>query len=222
LSIPVAAAVSHLATASDRTMPLAVGSALVLLLILARLTVVVYSVQLEAAGLVLQARRDALTGLANRRTLDHSLRRMVRTASAAGEPLALAMIDLDHFKRFNDTHGHGVGDELLRQSGAAWSAVLAEQPLAGADGDGGGTLLARYGGEEFTLVASGGTTVEVQRALRAMQAVTPGGQTFSAGVAELTPGQGPAELLAEADRALYAAKAAGRACVKVAVPASGG
>ena len=72
------------------------------------------------------ARTDALTGLANRRTLEALFPREIATATRTGQPLTLAFIDLDRFKRFNDTHGHSAGDGLLRAVAAAWPARLRE------------------------------------------------------------------------------------------------
>lgn len=158
-----------------------------------------------------QSLRDSLTGMFNRRYLDESLQREVTRCKRHGLPLAVLMLDVDHFKRFNDTHGHAAGDALL--------ACIGQQLLTmGRNED----LACRYGGEEFTLVlpeasrenalrradeiraAIGGITIQHLRQ-------TLGPCTVSIGIA-MSPenGQAPAELLAQADSALYRAKAQGR------------
>jgi diguanylate cyclase (GGDEF)-like protein len=113
--------------------------------------------------------------------------------------MSVAMIDLDHFKRFNDTYGHPAGDKLLRAAALNWRGHLRSIDQ-----------LARYGGEEFIVllpVADGEQAVGVLERLRI---VTPSGQTFSAGVAVWNGAETAAELIARADRALYQAKTSGR------------
>jgi len=95
------------------------------------------------------AASDPLTGLPNRRQWDEEAARMVARAERTGEPLAIALIDLDRFKAYNDTHGHQAGDRLLKEAAAAWRDQLRA-----------GDLLARWGGEEFA-VALPGTTAEL-------------------------------------------------------------
>jgi diguanylate cyclase len=114
-------------------------------------------------------------------------------------PLSVALLDLDHFKRFNDQHGHQAGDRLLKSATAAWSAVLRSTDL-----------LCRYGGEEFGVLMPGATTEQAGEVLERLRAVTPREQTFSAGLACWDAQGISEELVARADRALYAAKAAGR------------
>jgi diguanylate cyclase (GGDEF)-like protein len=109
------------------------------------------------------------------------------------------MIDIDNFKIYNDTHGHQAGDRLLREAVAAWTELLRE-----------GELLARYGGEEFTVLLACVTLAEAQARIEALSAVTPDGQTFSAGVSTWDPGTEPASAVAAADKALYLAKRTGR------------
>ena len=87
------------------------------------------------------SRTDALTGVANRRAFDEAMRKMTQDAVASGESLCLILADIDHFKKFNDTHGHLVGDEVLRSV-----AHEMEQCVKGRD------LMARYGGEEFAVL----------------------------------------------------------------------
>jgi diguanylate cyclase (GGDEF)-like protein len=115
------------------------------------------------------------------------------------------MIDLDRFKSYNDTHGHTSGDELLRQAAHAWSSELHElAPLA---------TIARYGGEEFAVLLPGMSEDTAAVTLRALLAVTPNGQTFSAGVAQRNPDETPEATLTRADHRLYEAKSTGRARV---------
>jgi diguanylate cyclase (GGDEF)-like protein len=159
---------------------------------------------------------DALTGLANRRRFDERLGEEVQRARRHGAPLALLLVDVDHFKRFNDRHGHPEGDRAL----TAVAAVLARQARRP------GELVARYGGEEFALLlpqsdASSARAV-AERCGKAMATLAlPHGDsptaphlTLSIGAACWQAPQDSATLLARADAALYAAKAAGRArCV---------
>jgi diguanylate cyclase (GGDEF)-like protein len=172
---------------------------------------------------------DTLTGLANRRVFDERLAGECRRARRSDLPLVLAMVDVDHFKAYNDCYGHPAGDACLREVAAALRECT-QRP---------DDLAARYGGEEFALLlpdtdAQGAAAVAaklqrglVQRALPHAGSAVAAHVTVSIGVATLAPGPaGRSEpddatlLLAHADRALYAAKAAGRARVWLA--ASGG
>src|SRR5262249_41028019 len=155
---------------------------------------------------------DPLTGLNNRRYLAHHLTRQIARSKETRKPLSVLMVDVDHFKRINDTHGHQAGDEVLKG--------LSERlrfNIRGID------LACRYGGEEFVIVmpeAEMATAEKVAERLRESIAERPfelGGTrgtlavTASIGVAALEPGDVNAEgLLDRADKALYAAKAAGR------------
>ncbi|MBD3783929.1 MAG: GGDEF domain-containing protein, partial [Micrococcales bacterium] len=182
-----------------------IGSTLMSVLVLTRMGLLIRTVEVQAVQLAALARSDGLTGAPNRRTWDHELGRAVQQAEETGEPLAVALVDLDHFKRYNDTFGHQAGDLLLREAVAAWTALLLP-----------GELLARYGGEEFGLVMPGAGVEEAAQRLQLMQSLTPRGQRFSGGVAAWLPGTEPADVVALADRALYDAKHAGRGCVRVA------
>jgi diguanylate cyclase (GGDEF)-like protein len=162
--------------------------------------------------------RDELTGARNRRYLLHALEIERARGERFGLPFSVAIIDIDHFKRFNDEHGHHVGDEVLRgfcdfvRTQARDLDLLARQDVDDSFG--------RYGGEEFLLLlphtAAGGAAACVERIRAAVQAhrfaTRSGalGATFSAGVAEHRAGESTGELLARADRALYSAKSAGR------------
>jgi diguanylate cyclase (GGDEF)-like protein/PAS domain S-box-containing protein len=145
------------------------------------------------------ARSDALTGLPNRRVLDDQLPRDMARALRAGSPLCLAIIDIDHFKAYNDAHGHLAGDGVLRDCAAAWDGSL-----RGED-----TIL-RFGGEEFLVVLPDCAMDEATAIVERLRAATPEGQTCSAGLAAWRPGESVDELVARADAALYEAKEAGR------------
>jgi diguanylate cyclase len=145
------------------------------------------------------ARRDGLTGIPNRRTWDNELPVAMDRARRDGVPLAVAILALDHFKDFNDQYGHQAGDRLLKSATSAWSRMLRTTDL-----------LCRYGGEEFSVLLPAATTDQAVEVLERLRAVTPQGQTFSAGLAGWDGQEVSDELVARADRALYAAKAAGR------------
>ncbi len=168
--------------------------------------------------------RDELTGLPGRRALNERLQRL-------GRNYVLAMSDVDHFKKFNDTHGHDVGDQVLRLVASKLSKI------------GGGGRAYRYGGEEFALVFAGKTLEEclphlevIREAIatynihlrnpdsrpqddqqgrqrRAGAAATTVAVTVSIGAAERQEQRTPEEVLKSADQALYSAKGAGRNCV---------
>lgn len=156
--------------------------------------------------------QDGLTGIANRRRFDEALDRACRYAARTGEPVGLAMFDVDHFKQYNDFYGHGAGDEALRQV----SEVLAR--YAGRPYD----VTARYGGEEFVLLMQEPTNFAsiLERlsqdimALRIPHARSDTAEvlTISGGglVAHLSTPANPAMLLQHADVLLYRAKSAGR------------
>jgi diguanylate cyclase (GGDEF)-like protein len=168
-------------------------------LVLVRMDGLLNVVQDQATRLSALARSDFLTGAPNRRTWDHELPRACKLSREQGTTLCVAVIDLDRFKAFNDTHGHQAGDRLLQQAVTAWREMLPAE-----------ALLARYGGEEFAVLISGVTAAELVRLLHRLRSVTPGGQTFSAGVALWDPHTDPGTAVAGADEALYAAKRAGR------------
>jgi diguanylate cyclase (GGDEF)-like protein/PAS domain S-box-containing protein len=148
------------------------------------------------------ARSDALTGLPNRRALDEQLPREMARARRNGSDLCLAIVDLDRFKAYNDTHGHLAGDVLLRECSIAWDSALR-----------GEDLLVRFGGEEFLVVIPGTPVEQAEEIVQRLRAVTPGEQTCSAGIALWDGAEGIDELVARADSALYVAKAGGRDCL---------
>jgi diguanylate cyclase (GGDEF)-like protein len=156
------------------------------------------------------SRRDPLTGLLNRRSLDEALAREIARARRHGHALSLMMLDLDHFKKVNDTWGHPAGDEVLRTFARVVASLLREEDV-----------LYRYGGEEFLAVLpetdARGALAAAERVVAGV-AATPvalaGGRlrvTVSAGVASLSPAVQDADgLVARADEALYSAKSSGR------------
>ncbi len=145
------------------------------------------------------ARTDDLTGLPNRRAWDQEMVRELARANRSKAPLTVAMVDLDFFKSYNDAHGHQGGDRLLKEAAGAWRGVLRETDI-----------IARYGGEEFAIALPGCPLAEAEKLVERLRAVTPAGESCSAGVATWD-GSEPAEaLLGRADRALYEAKQSGR------------
>jgi diguanylate cyclase (GGDEF)-like protein len=149
------------------------------------------------------SRRDGLTGLLNRRAFDEALENQLALATRHDRPLSLVMLDLDHFKAYNDKHGHQAGDRLLRAAAAAWTSALRQTDT-----------IARYGGEEFAVIMPECTSEAAALGADRLRAVVPAGATCSAGVAEIDGPTSAAELISRADQALYAAKAAGRDCTR--------
>jgi len=145
------------------------------------------------------ARSDALTGLPNRRALDEALPREMARARRSEAPLCLAIVDIDHFKAYNDSHGHLVGDVLLRDCAAAWDAELR-----------GEDMLVRFGGEEFLVMLPDCEPNDAAEIVERLRAATPDGQTCSGGLVRWDAVESFEELLARADAALYEAKGAGR------------
>jgi len=164
-----------------------------------------------------QSVRDPLTGLFNRRFMEESLERELGRAIRGNQPVALMMLDIDHFKEFNDTFGHQAGDALLRGLGD-----FLKQRTRGQD------VACRYGGEEFAFILAGATASSAQKRAEMLRAeltqlqVQHGGQllgtvTLSMGVAAFPEHASGAEaLLKAADEALYRAKKEGRNRVAVA------
>ncbi len=170
--------------------------------------------QSDNAQLQQMALLDGLTGLANRRAFDAYIEREISHARRSGEPLALAMCDIDYFKAYNDTYGHLAGDDAIR----AVAQVLSTACTRAVD------LVARYGGEEFVVVmphtTKEGALIVLQRAQQALRqraiahAASPSERllTLSFGVAQFAPdSDGTASaLIGHADAALFRAKQAGR------------
>jgi diguanylate cyclase (GGDEF)-like protein len=166
------------------------------------------------------ARRDGLTGIANRRTFDEHVDRVWSQAAREGRPLTLLLIDIDHFKAYNDRFGHQAGDECLRR--VAWSLnSSARRPL---------DIAARYGGEEFALVLYDAGRQHAEEAARQIRAgidalaiahqaspATSKRLTVSIGIACIHPmlDRSHFGFIQLADEALYAAKERGRNCIVI-------
>jgi diguanylate cyclase (GGDEF)-like protein len=153
----------------------------------------------EAGRLGVLAHLDDLTEIANRRSFDARLAVEHARAGRAGGELSICVLDLDHFKVFNDTYGHPAGDDLLRRAVASWSPSL--RPEA---------LLARLGGEEFGLILPDATSEAAEAVVERLRRVTPPEVTFSAGIATWDGVEPIAAAFRRADAALYRAKSEGR------------
>lgn len=161
-------------------------------------------------ALLASARSDPLTGAANRRAFDEQLEREVHHARRDGLPLALLVMDVDHFKEVNDTSGHVAGDALLIRLAKRLKSALRRDEL-----------LARVGGDEFALILPGADTAVALRAAARLQETIAGAQdgqstpvSLSIGVCELADAKDASVLVSRADAALYAAKRGGGATAR--------
>jgi diguanylate cyclase len=171
-----------------------------------------------------QVRRDAmtdgLTNLANRKSFDEALEAACAQADANGQPLCLGILDIDHFKGFNDTWGHQIGDQVLRYVSSVIGRMGAIPRLA-----------ARYGGEEFAIIFPAEQTeiahavleeIRLEVSSRSLKRRSTnedlGAITVSSGIAERAPGEPSVNLVERADNALYASKRSGRNRTTVAEP----
>ena len=145
------------------------------------------------------ARTDSLTGLANRRTWDEALSLEQERARRTGVSLCVTLLDLDHFKAFNDRKGHQAGDLMLKEATAAWRAKLRDVDT-----------LARWGGEEFALLLPACPLEQAEKVLGRLQSSTPRGITFSAGIVRWDEHESALHLMHRADAGLYSAKQNGR------------
>ena len=154
---------------------------------------------------------DSLTGLNNRKWINDTLPKFLERAKQSKKPFTLGMVDIDHFKNFNDTYGHQAGDYVLSQASTTYKDSI--RPT---------DFVARYGGEEFTLIFPDQNAEEgkiaadrVREALAALSLTTPTGTklpqiTISIGIAQFDGKESLEELIERADKALYEAKEAGR------------
>jgi len=160
----------------------------------------------------LEAMTDGLTGIANRKLFDAELRRFAMLAMENGEPLCLLMLDIDHFKNFNDTYGHQVGDQVLKLLAQTLTASIKGQDLA-----------ARFGGEEFCVILPGtglDNAIKVAEIIRNKVAKkqvmnrktgeTLGQIAVSVGAGEFRYGEPLSQWILRTDEAMYAAKRTGR------------
>lgn len=172
----------------------------------------------RSSDVLMAATDDSLTGLRNRASLIELLQKEFSRGARTKVPVGVVALDVDHFRRINDTYGHSVGDEVLVE-------VAKRCATAVRDYDGFG----RFGGEEFLVIVPGGGTAEVETvAARLLQLVTRGPFQTSAGEISVSVSVGAAStalgyqnqaaLLAAADAALYRAKESGRACYRMAEP----
>lgn len=130
----------------------------------------------------------------------------IAEARRVERPLAVALMDIDRFKHYNDEFGHLAGDGLLKRAALRWRATL--RPT---------DMLARYGGEEFVLALPGCGLTEAEHIVTRLLAATPEKQTLSAGLSLWDGDESANDLINRSDRALYEAKESGRNCVRVAV-----
>ena len=167
----------------------------------------------QALDLEESNRRDDLTGLYNRRFFDEQITQEILTARRYSWPLALAVLDIDHFKRINDTYGHPGGDVVLRSLASQLKGMMR-----------GSDTLCRYGGEEFALIlphiTSDNAAMLLERLRKAIEITVIEvdthhrvSVTVSVGIAQLRDNITPGELLVQADQSLYASKHAGRNCI---------
>ena len=194
----------------------AAGSSTDFLERLAALVAVCLDSALATERLKVMGLTDALTGVHNRRYFEARCQEEVQAARRSKLPLVCLLLDVDHFKRINDTHGHPAGDAVLR-----YVARLIRAQLRGSD------VVARYGGEEFVLLlpatpppAALETAERIRRVIAAqsmpLELTEPLRITVSIGAAALASGEAPEALVQRADQALYAAKQGGRNRVQVA------
>lgn len=158
------------------------------------------------------AMTDALTNLSNRKAFDEELQKACEASDRTNKPFTLAVLDIDHFKRFNDTWGHQTGDQVLRYVASVIGRISKAPRVA-----------ARYGGEEFAIICPTENAAAVESSLNAIREEIAsralrrrstndelGAVTISAGLAQRRPGETGSALLDRADEALYASKRGGR------------
>jgi diguanylate cyclase len=168
--------------------------------------------QTNLDAVYLESRSDSLTSLANRKMFDQCFAGAATQAKTTGEPVSLLMCDIDHFKHFNDTYGHTIGDDILRLIASAIKQLIRKTDVA-----------ARYGGEEFAVIMANTalpTAMEVAERIRTSvmgrdvsirsTGKSLGRVTISIGAAQLLPTEEPLAWLDRADSHLYAAKRNGR------------
>jgi diguanylate cyclase len=186
-------------------------------------TLVMQELQRDLEIVRKQALSDSLTGLGNRKAFENELTMLCEQAHKSGEAFCLILLDIDHFKIFNDSYGHQVGDQVLR---------LVARTLT--DGVKGRDMAARFGGEEFAVLLPHTNLMGAMKVADSLRAIVQGKElinrntgdklgrvTLSAGVAEYVRGESVEDFIDRADAALYAAKNSGRNQVAAASPPSG-
>ena len=172
---------------------------LYLLMVIGTLLTVCLWLRHAVRGVRHQALTDGLTGVPNRRGWDQALGLATDRARRLGATLCVAMLDIDHFKVFNDEHGHQTGDLLLQTAVRGWRSGLRASDT-----------IARYGGEEFAILLEGCALAPAGKLIDDMRRLVPRGLTCSAGIAEWDRRETPEALMLRADAALYEAKRQGR------------
>jgi diguanylate cyclase (GGDEF)-like protein len=178
---------------------IALSSTVLFLLVVTRLAGLLRHIDAQSRQLRELATVDALTGLPNRRAWSAELPSALERARRDQRLLSVVMLDLDHFKWFNDEFGHPAGDRLLKGAAAAWREKIRTVDL-----------LARYGGEEFIVLLPNADVDEAIQLTERLRSATPLGQTFSAGVASWDGVETSDDLVNRADQALYRSKRDGR------------
>ncbi len=184
---------------------------------LAQSSLVMQALERDLETVRKQSLTDSLTALANRKAFDTEIARLSQQAQANGLGYCMVMLDIDHFKVFNDTYGHQVGDDVLRLVGRTLGQGVRS-----------GDMAARYGGEEFAILLPSTALPAALKLANALRATIEGMSlkrrksgdtlsriTLSGGVAEMALGESPDALVARADAALYLAKSRGRNRIEV-------
>jgi diguanylate cyclase (GGDEF)-like protein len=196
---PIGLGLAWLFDVSSSLLVLAVGGLVVSFLVSARMNGLLDRIGAQSSKLEDLASRDELTGLHNRRSWNAWLADAAKASVVDGRPYAVALLDIDHFKDYNDNFGHPAGDRMLAAAAESWRRALPA-----------GMLIARYGGEEFAVLLPDTDLDDAVSVIDEVRAATPGGQTFSAGVALGHLHRNPEQAMADADAALYEAKRRGR------------
>ncbi|MCE0539513.1 GGDEF domain-containing protein [Kineosporia rhizophila] len=182
----------------DDSVLLGLGSIVLLAMVVGRVRDLLRQLRRQSEQLARMARTDPLTEIANRRSWDFDLDRAMEHSRQSGR-LLVALLDLDHFKEFNDARGHQAGDDLLKEAARAWSLQLGPH-----------SRIARWGGEEFAVLITCADLDAGQATLERLRELVPFGQTASVGAAVWDGREDATSLLHRADDALYEAKRAGR------------
>lgn len=185
------------------------SSAVLFTLVVARVTGLLRTVESQARRLEWLSRTDELTGLHNRRSWMEALQVAMQCARRWDHGLCVALLDFDHFKAYNDRHGHPAGDALLRGAAQAWQGAVRTPDVVG-----------RYGGEEFLLIMPHTEPPGAQLLIERLRPLMPDAQTFSCGLARWDGRESLESLLQRVDLALYDAKTKGRNRTELAAEAA--